>query len=135
MDRFEDVTEERVRMEREEQEIGTQMAKCSQEAIGADLSSIDAAEAALRSLEAERRMAERRDDFTVRIQDEEEALVHVLEKSEGTSRALKQAEHERGEVQKSWRVFLKGLGLPEELTPDGGLEVLSGAERAQVPTQ
>ena len=31
-----------------------------------------------------------------------------------------------------WRVFLRGLGLPEELTPDGALEVLAGAERAQV---
>ncbi len=132
VDRLEEVAEERVRMEQEEQSIATQMASCSEDAIGGDLPSIDSADAALRTIEAERRMAERRDDFSVRIQDEEEALVHVLEKAEGTSRALKQAEHERGEVQKSWRVFLRGLGLPEELTPDGALEVLSGAERAQV---
>jgi uncharacterized protein YhaN len=132
VDRFEEVTEERVGMEREEQSIAKHMTSCSQEAIGGDLPSIDSAEAALRSLEAERRMTERRDDFSGRIQDEEEALVQVLVKAEGTGRALKQAEHERGEVQKSWRAFLKGLGLPEELTPDGALEVLSGAERAQV---
>ena len=99
--------------------------------MGLDLTSVESAESGRRSLEAERRLVERREDINVRVQDEEEALVRILEKCEGAQKARCGVEQEQAEALEAWKKLLSVLGLPEELTPDGALEVIAGVERAQ----
>ncbi len=130
--RLEDLQQEQSQMNQEEQRLEKEMNMLSQHTLGTELSRPDSAEAAFRTLEAERRLTERQEDLNLRIQAEEETLVKVLEKSEAASKIRKQAEQSRDVAQHAWATFLTSMGLSEELTPDGALEVLSGAERAQV---
>lgn len=132
MTRLEDLQSEQRQMNQEEQRLEKEMNTLSQHTLGAELSGPDSAETAFRTLEAERRLTERQEDLNLRIQAEEEALVKVLEKSEVAGKIRKKAEQSREKAQQAWATFLTAMGLPDELTPDGALEVLSGAERAQV---
>ena len=104
----------------------------SQQAVDVEVLEPDQAETALRALEAERRLKERQDDLASRIQDDEEALVEVLEEQDTLGKNHRVAERIYGEAQEAWSAFLSELGLPNELTPDGALEILSGVERAQI---
>lgn len=131
VDRYERLQEERLRGIREEENISSQLQLLSQQVLGNDAMSAESAESALRALEAERRLHERRADLGARIQDEEESLVQVLERFEAASKNRQQSEERLHEVEEGWISFLATLDLPSELTPDGALEVLSGAERAQ----
>ncbi|RMH06730.1 MAG: hypothetical protein D6704_06820 [Nitrospirae bacterium] len=116
----------------EETSLAREMSRLSQESLGVELRSLESAEGMLRALEAERRLVERQNDLELRIQDEEEHLVQLLEKVEMARQIRQRAEQAFAEALEAWRRFLIELGLPDELTPDGALEVLTGAERAQV---
>jgi uncharacterized protein YhaN len=123
--------DDRERTVREAEGFTQDMAALSRLALGREESSFEAVEEHLRALEAERRMAERRKDLETRIQDEEEALVRLLEDGESIAKNLESAEQALTQAEEGWTEVLKAMGLPEELTPDGALEVLSNVERAQ----
>lgn len=128
---WEDLLGETKRAEQEEQGLAQEMTELSHNILGLELASLDEAESARRALEAERRLSERREDVNVHIQDEEEALVSLLEKGETALKVRQDAEGNQDAAQQAWQEFLTSLGLPEDLTPDGALEVIAGAERAQ----
>jgi len=107
------------------------MARLCKLALGREETSFDGVEEHLRALEAERRMAERRKDLDMRIQDEEEALVRLLEEHERVTKSVEMAGQALTQAEEGWSEVLRTMNLPEELTPDGALEVLSSVERAQ----
>jgi len=131
MQQREELQGEARRAELEEQTLIEDMTRLSQDVLGLDLTSLDDTESARRALEAERRLSERREDINVRIQDEEEALVSLLETGEPVLKICQEAEATQDSAQQAWEEFLTSLELPEDLTPDGVLEVIAGAERAQ----
>ena len=61
----------------------------------------------------------------------EEALAGLLEKTEEARKRVGLAEQAQEEAQAAWSRWLTGLNLPPELTPEGALEVMADAERAQ----
>ena len=128
---WEELQAETRQAEIEEAALVEEMTRLSQDVLGVEIASLDVAESARRALEAERRLSERREDINVRIQDEEEALVSLLEKGEAAFKRRQEAEANQQSAQQAWEEFLTNLGLPEDLTPDGALEVIAGAERAQ----
>jgi len=117
--------------EQEEQTLVQEMDRLSQKVLGVHLTSLEDTESARRALEAERRLMERRGDINRHIQDEEEALVNLLEKAEVASKFRQEVEATQNSAHQAWKEFLTSLGLPEDLTPDGTLEVIAGVERAQ----
>lgn len=119
------------RAETEEHALIEEMTRLSQEVLGLAWNSLDDAESARRALEAEGRLAERRDDINVRVQDAEEALVNFLEQEEAASKIRQEIEATQDTAKQAWQEFLTSLGLANDLTPDGALEVIAGAERAQ----
>lgn len=131
VERAQGLREDREQKVGEAEGFTQQMAALSQLALGREETSPDAVEEHLRALEAERRMAERRKDLETRIQDEEEALVRLLEERESIAKSVEAAEQMLAQAEEGWAEVLKTMGLPEELTPDGALEVLSNVERAQ----
>lgn len=130
-EQWEELQGETRRAEREEQTLVEDMTRLSQDILGLELTSLDDTESARRALEAERRLTERREDINMCIQDEEEALVSLLETGEAALKICQEAEATQHSAQQAWEEFLTSLGLPEDLTPDGALEVITGAERAQ----
>ena len=126
-----DLREEQVRTTQEQERLSKEMSDLSRVAVDVDTLEPDQAETALRALEAERRLKERRDDLVSRIQDDEEALVGILEEQDDLGKNHRVSERLYHETQEAWSAFLSELGLPNEITPDGALEVLSGVERAQ----
>jgi uncharacterized protein YhaN len=129
--RTQGLREDRERTVREAEGFTQDMAGLSRLALGREETSFEAVEEHLRALEAERRMAERRKDLETRIQDEEEALVRLLEERESLTKSLETSEQTLTQAEEGWAEVLRTMGLPEELTPDGALEVLSNVERAQ----
>ena len=61
----------------------------------------------------------------------EEALAGLREKTEEVRKRVGLAEQAQEEAQAAWTRWLTGLNLPPELTPEGVLEVMADAERAQ----
>ena len=61
----------------------------------------------------------------------EEALADLLEKTEEARKRVGLAEQAQEEAQAAWARWVAGLNLPPELTPEGALEVMVDAERAQ----
>lgn len=129
--RVQDLREDRERTAREAESFTQKMAALSRVALGREETLLEAVEEHLRGLEAERRMAERRKDLETRIQDEEEALVRLLEEREGLAKAVEAAEQALLQAEEGWAEILRTMALPGELTPDGALEVLASVERAQ----
>lgn len=131
LNQFEEMQNQGQRAQSEESAITRESETLSREILGLDLTSVETAESVRRSLEAERRLVERREDVNGRVQDEEETLVRILEKCEEAQKIRQEAEQGQAEALDAWRSFLSTLGLPKELTPDGALEVIAGVERAQ----
>jgi uncharacterized protein YhaN len=129
--RVQDLREDRERTAREAENFTQKMTTLSRVALGREEASLDAVEEYMRALEAERRMAERRTDLETRIQDEEEALVHLLEERETVAKTVEETEQALTQAAEGWGDVLRMMALPEELTPDGALEVLTSVERAQ----
>ena len=123
--------EEVMRAEHVEQGLIEEMTRLSQEVLGVTLTSLDEAESTRRVLEAERRVAERREEMNRRIQDEEEAFVRAVEQDKAALHVRETVESTQDRATQDWHALLSSLGLPEDLTPDGALEVIAGAERAQ----
>jgi len=128
---FEEIQKEAKRAQGEESTITKESEALTREVLGLDLKSVESAESVRRSLEAERRLVERREDINARVQDEEEALVRILEKCETSEKMRQEVERNQAEALDDWKGLLSTLGLPSELTPDGALEVIAGVERAQ----
>ncbi|MDT7043105.1 AAA family ATPase [Candidatus Nitronereus thalassa] len=128
---WEELQGETQQADMEEKALAEEMTQLSQQVLGIEMTSLDVAESARRALEAERRLAERREDINVRIQDDEETLVGLLEKGQVALKVRQEIEANQESAQQAWQEFLLGLELPEDLTPDGALEVIAGAERAQ----
>jgi uncharacterized protein YhaN len=131
MQRVKALREDYDRADEEEQKFTERMADLCTLAIGRPETTLDAIDEHLRALEAERRMAERRKDLEMRIQDEEEALVRLLEDREQVVRTSEASAQMLARTEEDWADVLRTMGLPEELTPDGALEVLASVERAQ----
>ena len=131
MERRKTLEDEAGLREQHARQLQEEMQQLGQGVLGQALDSMDLAESLRRSFEAERRLLERREDVRVRIQDAEEAVASVLEKAGEAQKRVRLAEQVQEEAQAAWTGWLAGLNLPPELTPDGALEVMAGAERAQ----
>ena len=131
LSQYEEIQTEGKRAQSEEAAYAQEHETVSRDILGLNLDSIESAESVRRALEAERRVVERREDINARIQDEEEALVRVLEKHEAALKSRQSVEQGQEEALDDWKALLSTLGLPKELTPDGALEVIAGVERAQ----
>ncbi len=117
--------------QRQAHRLKEEMTQLVQGVLGQALDSMDLAESLRRSFEAERRVLQRREDVHASMQDAEEALASVFEKAEEARKRGRLTEQAQEEAQAAWAGFLAGLTLPPELTPDGVLEVMAGADRAQ----
>ena len=127
-----ELRQEAEKTERAIEGCAEKMTALSHVAVGHDLLAPDEVEEALRSIEAERRLVERRKELEARIQEEEEILVKLLEEREALDHALQAKEQACEEAKDAWGSFLKTIDVGEDLTPDGALEVLVGAEGAKV---
>ena len=130
--RAQELYQEATTNQKELHQLGSRMAALSQLAVGYQLQSREEVEEALRGIEAERRLLERRQDIEVRIQEEEESLVKLLEERHIVEQAAKAREQAHEEAIEAWGSFSRTLEITENLTPDGALELVTSAESAKV---